>query len=69
MKFLRSAILLAILATAATAEDQLAFVYQVVRHGARASLVKYPPFPFQGPAGSLTPSGMRQRYLLGTFNR
>jgi hypothetical protein len=51
------------------ASDQLAFVYQLVRHGARAALVSYPHYPFSVPEGFLTSQGMRQRFMLGTFNR
>ena len=49
--------------------DRLAFVYEVVRHGARAPLADEPPGYFQVPTEQLTASGMRQRYLLGRRNR
>jgi hypothetical protein len=49
--------------------DKLAFVYEVVRHGARAPLADEPAGYFQVPTESLTSSGMRQRYLLGRRNR
>ena len=49
--------------------DKLAFVYEAVRHGARAPLAEEPPGYFQVPTEALTASGMRQRYLLGRRNR
>ena len=49
--------------------DKLAFVYEVVRHGARAPLADEPPGYFQVPTEALTASGMRQRHLLGRHNR
>ena len=50
-------------------EDKLGFVFQQVRHGARSPLQAYKPYDFSVPTGYLTPSGMRQRFLLGDFNR
>ena len=41
----------------------------MVRHGARAPLMPQPPNVFKVAGGCLTSSGMRQRFLLGTFNR
>jgi len=42
----------------------------VVRHGARAPLIKTEgEWPFPAAAQMLTPSGMRQRYLLGKYHR
>jgi hypothetical protein len=50
--------------------DRIAFVYEAVRHGARAPLMdEGPDSPFRVPAQELTAQGMRQRYLLGRRNR
>eukprot|EP00347_Sterkiella_histriomuscorum_P000163 403376932 len=51
------------------AEDKLAYVFQLIRHGARAPLVETEPWIFKVPTGHLTAEGMRQRYLMGQFNR
>jgi hypothetical protein len=65
--------LLLLLATAGTIsladDDRLGFVFQMVRHGARAPLIAEPANVFHVPQQCLTASGMRQRFLLGTFNR
>ena len=45
----------------------LKYVFEIVRHGARAPLMEDPRFTTVG-AGQLTPMGMRQRYLLGRYN-
>ena len=70
-KLCSSAVLLTLLLQTCTvsADDKIGFVYSVVRHGARACLVTYPPYPFEVANGYLTSQGMRQRFLLGTFNR
>lgn len=47
--------------------SELHFVQEVVRHGARAPSSS--STGFEVFAGELTASGMRQRYLLGHFNR
>jgi hypothetical protein len=49
--------------------DQIAFVYEVVRHGARAPLANEPEGYFKVPTEELTAQGMRQRYLLGRRDR
>ena len=48
----------------------LKFVFELVRHGARVNFVE-PWIEMFGDLGSgqLTPSGMRQRHLLGRYNR
>ncbi|CDW79735.1 major acid phosphatase map (histidine-acid phosphatase) [Stylonychia lemnae] len=51
------------------AEQKLGFVFEIVRHGARAPLLEEPKGFFKVDAGMLTAQGMRQRYLLGRFNR
>jgi hypothetical protein len=51
------------------AEDKIGFVYELVRHGARASLIRYEPYPFKVGIGYLTGQGMRQRFFQGVFNR
>ena len=47
------------------------YTFEVVRHGARAPLVKPEghEWPFPANEEMLTPSGMRQRYLLGKYHR
>ena len=45
---------------------QPAYVFELVRHGARAPLMSASDFPVD--AQMLTPQGMRQRYLLGRYN-
>lgn len=55
------------LSEAKVANDNIHFVQEVVRHGARAPTMDSEGF--EVAAGELTASGMRQRYLLGNFNR
>ena len=62
--FIVSLVLAAVLA-----EDKLAYVFECNRHGARAPLKTPDPHKFKVPTGDLTASGMRQRMLLGLFNR
>jgi hypothetical protein len=40
-------------------EDKLGFVFEMVRHGARAPLKTPDPFKFKVNKGDLTASGMR----------
>jgi len=47
----------------------MAFVFEVVRHGARAPIEDRDLDRFPVGEGILTPEGMRQRYLLGRRNR
>ena len=56
-------------ASVASEKKELAFVFELVRHGARAPLISEDDGIFSVDAGILTPSGMRERYLLGTRNR
>jgi hypothetical protein len=49
--------------------DSIGFVFEVVRHGARAPGNDDESGKFQVPTGELTSSGMRQRLLLGKHNR
>jgi hypothetical protein len=51
------------------AQETLAFVYELVRHGARAPIVAEPEGYFNVKVGLLTETGMRQRYMLGRYNR
>ena len=51
-------------------EDELIFVIQVTRHGARSTIydIEEPEIntePWQHGIGALTPSGERQHYLVG----
>ena len=49
-------------------EDKIAFVYEAVRHGARAPHLT-DLSGFQVKSEMLTASGIRQRHLLGKRNR
>jgi len=60
---------LGLLAISTLAADKLAYVFSVNRHGARAPLKTPDPHKFKVRTGDLTASGMRQRMLLGMFNR
>jgi hypothetical protein len=44
-------------------------VYELVRHGARAPIVPEPEGFFTVKMGHLSETGMRQRYMLGRYNR
>jgi len=46
----------------------LKFVFEIVRHGARAPIIADSRFEAGFAPGELTPNGMRQRYLLGRYN-
>ena len=50
-------------------DEQIAFVFQLVRHGARAPIEDRDLDKFPVGEGLLTPEGMRQRHLLGRHNR
>jgi len=45
--------------------ENLEFVFEIVRHGARAPLIAADVGRFKVPPGMLTSQGARQRYLLG----
>jgi len=45
------------------------FAFELVRHGARAPIIEATSGLFEVAEGILTPSGMRQRYLLGRYSR
>ena len=51
--------------------EHLSFVFEVVRHGARAPIINMDIdlFPETVAEGILTAEGMRQRYLLGRYHR
>lgn len=49
-------------------EDRIAFVFELIRHGARAGLIDSAE-KFTVATGMLTPSGMRQRYFAGKMER
>ena len=55
--------------TLTQAQEKLAFVYELVRHGARAPIIPEPEGFFKVKVGLLTATGMRQRYILGRYNR
>lgn len=61
--------LLALTTAIVSATDRLAFVFELNRHGARAPSLDDEPGLFKVPSSMLTASGMRQRHLLGKFNR
>ena len=50
-------------------DEQLSFVFELVRHGARAPIENRDLDKFTVGEGILTPEGMRERYLLGRYNR
>ena len=50
-------------------DEKMAFVFEVVRHGARPPQEEWVTDFFSVEPGMLTPEGMRQRYLLGKHNR
>eukprot|EP00347_Sterkiella_histriomuscorum_P018392 403345675 len=50
------------------AEEKLGYVFEFVRHGARAPQLAEPGV-FKVPTGMLTSSGQRQRYLIGSLNK
>jgi hypothetical protein len=52
-------ILLALATLVSADDDKLGFVFQMVRHGARAPLQPQPPNVFKVSGGCLTASGMR----------
>jgi len=53
---------------AAHTNETIGMAFEVVRHGARAGMIQVPgAFPFGHDM--LTPTGMRQRFLLGVRNR
>ena len=60
---------LVLMVVGVVAEDQLAFVFEVVRHGARNTFLEGYTEGFPVAPGMLTPEGMRQRYLLGRYAR
>ena len=49
--------------------EQLIFAFELVRHGARTPLEDRDLDKFKVEEGMLTAEGMRQRYLLGRYNR
>ncbi len=49
-------------------DEKLLFVFELVRHGARAPFDDHKIEEFTVGEGLLTPEGMRQRYLLGVHN-
>lgn len=49
----------------AQSDQQLSFVFELVRHGARAPIQDVDLQDFPVAEGMLTASGMRQRFLLG----
>lgn len=51
------------------AQEKLGFVYELVRHGARAPIIDEPEGYFEVKKGYLTATGMRQRTMLGKVNR
>ena len=60
--------LMLLAASLATVNGDIGFVYEIVRHGARAASIP-DPGKFKVPKSDLTQSGMRQRFMLGSYNR
>jgi hypothetical protein len=56
-------------ASAASSDSKIGFVFELVRHGARAANSDDEPGIFQVPTGMLTSQGMRQRNLLGAYSK
>ena len=54
---------------AAEKDDKMGFVFELVRHGARAPIEDRGLDQYPVSAEQLTPEGMRHRFLLGRFNR
>lgn len=50
-------------------DEKMLFVFEVVRHGARAPIIDMFLDEFKVAEGQLTAEGMRQRYLLGRSSR
>jgi hypothetical protein len=50
-------------------EDKICFVYEIVRHGARAPISEDFNNQFHVKGSMLTQSGMRERYFLGRYNK
>jgi hypothetical protein len=50
-----------------TQDAELRYVFEVNRHGARSPI--HNAYGFPADDGMLTPQGMRQRYLLGKYNK
>ena len=68
MKFVSTILALTFgVANCAPDTDKLLFAFEVVRHGARSPTTSSAGFAV--PAGELTASGMRQRFLLGSLHR
>ena len=61
--------LIAIFLEISAGEDKIGFVYELVRHGARATTLDGEQKYFDVPLEQLTASGMRQRLMLGRYNR
>ncbi len=65
---MKKILITSLLSSLLLADDKLGFVFELVRHGARAPLIDEPAGYFHVPSGLLTESGMRERFLLGTWN-
>ena len=56
-------------ALATEKDEKMGFVFELVRHGARAPIEDRGLDQYPVSAEQLTPEGMRHRFLLGRFNR
>jgi len=71
-KLIMLTLLGAVASTASAVQEkdtQMIFAFELVRHGARAPIIEAVSELFEVSEGILTPSGMRQRYLLGRYSR
>jgi len=50
-------------------DEKIAFVFETVRHGARTNFQTHMLEHFKVGRGMLTAEGMRERHMLGRFNR
>lgn len=69
IKLTLSFLILQLVLLVCAAKDELILVFEISRHGARAPVDEKYSKDFEVGTGMLTPSGMRQHYLLGRYLR